>query len=130
MTQDRESGAAANAWGRTTARRIAERLGAKPLSQNSNEAILDGQRVVIKCAQIGTGMIGVTHRMLPRLDAVIAALQNDDGSFDLWSLSPQAVQGKMTPTKSTGASKGRVGMVKTSVFTLRGSSMGRVVIEP
>lgn len=54
----------------------------------SNEALLNGQHVVIKCAAPATDSVGVTYQMLERLDAVIGAFQLDDGSFELWSLSP------------------------------------------
>ena len=54
MTQDRSSGAAADRWGRETARQIASEIGATMLSHRSNEALLSGQKVVIKCAAPAT----------------------------------------------------------------------------
>ncbi len=85
MPQDRDSGAAANQWGRETARYIASQIGATMQSRASNEALLNGQNVVIKCAAPATNSVGVTYKMLEKLDAVIGAFQSDDGSF------PQAV---------------------------------------
>lgn len=91
MPQDRNSGAAANRWGRETARQIASRIGATMQIRASNEALLDGQKVVIKCAAPATDSVGVTYKMLEKLDAVIGAFQLDDGSFDLWSVFAQTV---------------------------------------
>ena len=71
MTQDRASGAAANDWGLTTARAIASQIGAVMKSRASNEALLDGKKVVIKCAASATDSVGVTFKMLDRLDSVI-----------------------------------------------------------
>ncbi len=48
MTQDLASGAAANEWGRKTAREIAFEIGAVMKGRSSNEAVLDDKKVVIK----------------------------------------------------------------------------------
>jgi hypothetical protein len=54
MTQDRASGAAADKWGRETARKIASKIGAVMKGRTSNEAQLDGETIVIKCAASAT----------------------------------------------------------------------------
>ena len=77
MPQNRVSGAAANTYGRETAPKIAAALGATMLGSESNEAVLNGQRVVIKCAGKNTTSVGVTYSMLDSLDSVIAALTSD-----------------------------------------------------
>jgi hypothetical protein len=100
MTQDRVTGAAANEWGRTTARAIASKIGAAMKGRTSNEATLDGQKVVIKCAAFGTDSVGVTFKMLDRLDSIIGAFQLDDESFELWSLLTFSL--KTRPLKSRG----------------------------
>lgn len=126
MSQDRESGAAANAWGRRTAISVAEHLGATNLSSGSNECVLNGERVVIKCAAARTSSVGVTFKMLERLDAIIGAFQLEDGAFELWSLSPSVFESEMTDTRSLGASAGKVGIVRKDVFRERGSPIGIV----
>ncbi len=126
MSQDRASGAAANTWGRETARALALRLGGTQLSQRSNECTLDGRRVVIHCARPGTDSVGVTFVMLDRLDDVIGAFQRDDGAFDLWSITPVAYRDHMRDTRSRGASAGKVGIVRRDVFQTKGKSMGSV----
>lgn len=77
MAQDRVSGAAANTYGRETAPKIATAIGATMLGSESNKAVLNGQRVVIKCAGKNTTSVGVTYSMLDSLDSVIAALTSD-----------------------------------------------------
>jgi hypothetical protein len=78
MAQDQISGAAANEWGRVTARAIASKIGAIMKGQTSNEALLEGKTVVIKCAASATDSVGVTFKMLDRLDSIIGAFQLDD----------------------------------------------------
>ncbi len=95
----------------------------------SNEASLDGTRVVIKCAAPATDSVGVTFKMLETLDAVIGAFQLDDGSFELWSLPGDVFRAEMRDTRSRGAAKGKVGLVRRAVFSSRGTSVGRVRTE-
>ena len=86
--QSKESGARANAWGRETADKIAEQLGATKINPNANEYQLDDQKVTIRCARSTTNTVGVTYKMLERIDTVIAALENDKGQFELFAIPP------------------------------------------
>jgi hypothetical protein len=130
MPQDRISGAAASRWGLETAPQIAAQIGAAMQRRGSNEALLNGQKVVIKCAAPATDSVGVTHKMLERLDSVIGAFQLDDGSFELWSLSPQQFAAAMRETRSRGASSGKVAQVRKRTFLSHGKPLGRVRINP
>ena len=87
MIQNRASGAAADQWGRNTARALAQHLGATKPTLRSNECLLHGRRV-IKCAAPDTDSVGVTFKMLDRLDEIVGAFQRYDGAFELWSLRP------------------------------------------
>lgn len=107
MPQDHESGAAASAWGRETAIKIARAIGATEPSGLSNECRLNGDPIVIKCAAVNTDQVGVTYRMLPHLRFVLGAFQQPDGSFDLYSLTPEEYAANQRPTRSKGASAGR-----------------------
>src|SRR5436190_9748452 len=73
VSQDRNSGAEAAEWGRATARKIADALGARSTSHTSNEATYNAKRVVIKTAHQKTTSVGGTYEMLKRLVDVIAA---------------------------------------------------------
>jgi hypothetical protein len=129
MTQDRMTGAAANKWGHTTARGIASRIGAVMKVRTSNEATLDGKRVVIKCAAKATDSVGVTFMMLDRLDSIIGAFQLDDGSFELWSLSPEKFRQEMRDTRSKGSAAGKVGIVRRNSFEKSGKLLARVKFD-
>lgn len=129
MTQDRASGAAANKWGRATARAIAAEIGAIMKGLSSNEAVFDGRTVVIKCAATSTDSVGVTFKMLDQLDSIIGAFQRDDGSFELWSLSPEKFREAMRHTSSRGAAAGKVGIVRRSAFERSGMRLARIRVD-
>lgn len=126
MPQDRETGAAANEWGRETARRIAAKIDASAPRGSSNECLLDGDRIVIKCARMGTSSVGVTYKMLDRLDGILGAFETENGTYDLFLLTPEEFREHMTPTRSRGASAGRVGLVAKAFFLALGESRGSV----
>lgn len=125
MPQDRESGAAGNDFGHKTAPKIAAALGATMIGRGSNEATWRTQRVVIKCARPATKSVGVTHTMLDRLDAILAAFQRTDGQFDVCEMSPTVFRREMRPSRSTGAA-GRVGVVTRRAFQEHGRSVRTV----
>jgi len=129
MTQDRASGAAANKWGRETARKIALQIGAVMKDQTSNEALLAGKTIVIKCAASATDSVGVTFKMLDRLDSIIGAFQLDDGSYELWSLSPDKFRQEMRDTRSKGSAAGKVGIVRKDSFEKGGAVLSRIRLD-
>ena len=126
MVQTQASGATANAWGHSTAHAIAKQLGTSLLRAGSNECELDGERIVLKCARPKTTSVGVTLKMLERLDAVIGAFQLEDGSFELWRLTREQYENHMRPTASKGTSAGKVGIVSRSAFRTEGRLAGQI----
>ncbi|MCY9827744.1 hypothetical protein [Vibrio chagasii] len=128
MVQDQSSGAAANDWGRKTAHAIADKLGTSIQSKNSNECIYKNSKVVIKCAKLNTNSVGVTYKMLERLDYVIGAFQQESGDFELFQLPASIYERSMRATASTGAAKGKVGIVRQTVFEDQGVSLGSLII--
>jgi len=129
MPQDRDTGAAANEYGRATARKIATKIGATEIERSSNECRVDGEKIVIKCARVDTPSIGVTYKMLDHLDGILGAFELEDGSYDLFLLGPEAFRENMSATHSRGASAGRVGMVTKNVFLELGRSRGNVRLD-
>lgn len=129
MSQDRNSGARASDWGHETAQLLAVQLGASGMGRASNECRLAGERVVIKCANIKTTSVGVTYRMLERLDRIVAAFRLDDDSFELFSLTPAEFRSAMRETRSQGTSQGKVGLVERSIFQRQGKAMGRIHVR-
>jgi hypothetical protein len=97
--------------------------------QTSNEATIDGKTVVIKCAASGIDSVSVTFKMLDRLDSIIGAFQLDDGSFELWSLSPERFRNGMCDTRSRGSAAGKVGMVRRGSFEKSGRLLARIRLD-
>lgn len=112
-----------------TARAIASKIGAVMKGRTSNEATLDGKKVVIKCAASATDSVGVTFKMLDRLDSIIGAFQLDDEFFELWSLSPEKFRQEMRDTRSRGSAAGKVGIVRKDFFEKSGRLLARVKLE-
>lgn len=123
MAQDKDSGAAASRWGLETARQVASQLGATMKGGRSNEASLKGQKVVIKCAAATTDKVGVTYKMLEKLDAVIGAFECDDGAFELWSLQTDQFKAAMH-----ARSQGEQGMVRRDFFRSDGKFLRKVFV--
>ncbi len=126
MPQNQSTGAEANAFGRVSAAKIAQAIGATLTRKGSNEATLAGKRVVIKSASRNTSSVGVSLKMLPTLDEVIGAFEQDDGAFVLFTLDADIYGKHQIPTRSQGRSAGRVGMVSKQVFVKKGKRMQRL----
>lgn len=116
MPQDRRSGEEASAYGHECGEKIASALGALKFNATSNECLLNGERVVVKCARLKTKSVGVTHGMLRRIDAIVGAFEENDGSYSIVHLPAEDFILHMTPTRSRGASAGRVGTVSRKTF--------------
>jgi hypothetical protein len=129
MPQNRNTGAAANLWGRHTARRIMAAIGARPVNGNSNECLWKGRRFVIKSANPGVARVGLSYKMIEHLHAVLAAFRKSGSTFELYELDPKICSDNMTPTRSKGPSKGRVGMVRRAVFIEQGKALGEIALK-
>lgn len=112
MPQNRESGATADDYGYTMARKIAAKLGATPVTDNSNEFALDGQLVTIRCAHSLTDQVGVLYSMLDRIDTVIGAFESETDIYLLYSMSPGLYRTQMRDSKG----EGKVGLVRRKAF--------------
>jgi hypothetical protein len=129
MSQDRESGAIAVEYGLQTARRIAQILGARKRgSPRSNEYQLENRTIVIKCARAKTNVVGVSYQMLNRVTAILGSFEVEKNVYEIYGMAPNVYRRLMTPTRSSGASAGRVGMVTKSAFKGEGSFLRRVNI--
>lgn len=115
------SGAKGNEFGRTIGPMIARALGARVLGSGSNEAELNGQRIVVKCASPQTPSVGVTKQMLTRIDAVVGAFQNPDGTFEVISLPVAICRQEMYDSRSSGARGGGTKMINRATFRAQGT---------
>lgn len=126
MGQDMESGRAANEYGHAMAAKIANFLGAELLSKSSNESILDGERIAIKCAQRKTPQIGLSLAMLGRVRDIIAALEDQDGGYTLYRVDPQWYRSAMAPSRSNSPSARTVMMVFCRDIRAAGQTIGKM----
>lgn len=122
MPQDRDSGARAARFGKEIARRIARSLGATMLGEGSNRCQYSGRAAVIKTARTKTNDIGVTYRMLGELDIIIAALETDEGGYDLFEFDPGDFRANM---RDSITGRGNVGLVRRSVIVEKGVFLDR-----
>ena len=125
MPQNRDSGAEGNRYGREYGKRVATSLGATNVSASSNECDFNGERVVIHCARMNTGTVGVTRRMVEKLPAVLGAFEQEDGSYRVYRLPMQSYRDHMKPSLSH-RNAGRVFIVERKVFEEQGSKVGVV----
>jgi len=65
--------------------------------------------------------------MLERLDCIIGAFQLDDGSFELWSITPAQFKSTMRDSKSRGG-QGKTALVERRFFQQHGIPLGRVAL--
>jgi predicted DNA binding CopG/RHH family protein len=128
MPQDRESGARANKYGRETAQKIAEKVGAKSISKTSNEFELQDRKITIRCARHSTNSLGVTYKMMERIDYIFAALEQENGEYEIYEFNPLIFEKNMRETKSKGAAAGKVGLVRKIVFVNEGKYLRSVTI--
>jgi len=130
MSQGPESGARAVEYGLQTARRIAQILGARKRgSARSNEYELRNRTIVIKCARTKTNGVGVSYKMLHRVTSIFGSFEVEKNLYDIYEMNPKVYRKLMTPTRSTGPSAGRVGMVRKSGFFGEGRFVRRINID-
>jgi hypothetical protein len=67
--------------------------------------------------------------MLPRLDSIFGALEQENGAYEIYELNPKMFEKFMRGTRSKGPSAGKVGMVKKSNFVHNGKYFGLVNIR-
>jgi hypothetical protein len=126
MSQNKESGAKAVQYGKKTARTIGEKIGAISTSNTSNEFKHKDRYVTIRCAHKKTSSVGVSYKMLNRVDAIIGAFEQKKGQYKLCEITTTQYLENMTETKSTGKSAGKVGKVSRSYFINEGKPLETV----
>lgn len=125
MPQDGESGARARRWGYENAQNVAVHLGATLINLGrSNEAMWNNRRILIKSAHYSDPEIGATLATLNRIDAIIAALQDQDNAYTLYEITPSWFRQNMRQSRSSGAS--HVMMVKCADVRSAGRIIGRM----
>jgi hypothetical protein len=126
MPQDRRSGARASQYGLDCGKRIIDAIGAKSMKALSNECLLHGELLSVHCAHKNTGSIGVTHKALERISAVLGAFEQGDGSYVVLRMPKSQYEELMTETRSLGPSRDKVGIVKRTDFERCGIPFAKV----
>ena len=91
--------------------KIMAELGATRVKDGSNECLLGDLRVSLHCARKDTNGVEVTRLCLERIDAVLGAFEEEDGSFRVLQLPKEQYAKHSRPTRSRGPSAGRVVLV-------------------
>ncbi len=86
MSATKQKGSEANTYGRLEGQRIARYLNATHTRSNSNECTINAIPIVIKCAHLRTGSVGVSIAMLKRLHSVMGAFETANGNYNLYRL--------------------------------------------
>lgn len=123
MGQDRETGAAGNAYGHRMGKAVASLLQLEKLSDRSNEVRWRGGLAVIKCCGPHTTSFGVTRKMLERIGAILVACEDDNGNVELIELAVDRFRLSMVDSRSTSATGGRVKQVRRSLARQNGSRL-------
>jgi hypothetical protein len=111
MPQDKVTGAAGNHYGRDCGEMIETLLGATKVKsgRSSNECQLNGKRVIVKCSRSKKPQqVGVYSHMFDRLDAVIGAFENPDGSYHIYKLSLEVFKQRMRFREYANGDRGLV----------------------
>lgn len=124
MPQDKASGRAAVKYGHDMAKRVAKFLGASLLSESSNEATLGNEHIVIKSARQRTPAIGLSRAMLKRVQTIVTALQNSNGTYTLYRLDPKWYVRYMVHSRSGSPSAQKVMMVQCKIIRTEGHVIG------
>ena len=120
MGQDRETGAAGNAYGHRMGKAVAALLQLEKLSDRSNEVKWRGGLAVIKSCGPRTTSFGVTRKMLDRTDAILVACEDDSGNVEIIELAVDLFRLSMFDSRSASARGGRVKQVRRSLAQQNG----------
>jgi len=133
MGQNVDTGRAGNDFGHRMALYAAKHLGTKLLDtgNKSNEAMLDGQRVVLKSAHKRTSVIGVTLNVLANVQSIVAVLEDKgkqtDGMhhYTIYRVPAEWYKKYMVPSRSSPSAARTVRMVSCSMIRKHGEVIGQ-----
>jgi hypothetical protein len=58
--------------------------------------------------------------MLERVESILGAIEQENGTYEVYELSPKVFTENMRDTRSRGPSAGKVGLVNRSLFVNQG----------
>ena len=122
MLQDCDSGKRALRFGYSTAKRVADHLGAILIEPGkSNKAIWNNRKIAIKSTNKGNAQIKITVNILNWADAIIVAIQDEDGDFTIYEISSSWYRGKMKSSRQS-----QFKMTSTSKIRSIGKKLERI----
>lgn len=137
MGQTVNSGRNGNYFGRRMAVYAARNLGTELIKTGtkSNEAMLHGQRVVLKSAHKNTSDIGVTLNVLENIQSIIAVLENkgkqesDVHKYTIYKVSKEWYKQHMYPSRSSSSAARTTRMVNCNLIREHGEAIGKLACD-
>jgi hypothetical protein len=124
MTQDRNTGAQANEFGKRMAIIVASHIGANKVNSDGNEFTWQDKKVTIRSAHKGNAYVGVLYSMLERVDAVLGALETDKpDEFQIWELDSRTYRARSKPQVKNP----HIAQVPIKVFAKEGKLTAKVM---
>jgi len=128
MSQDKNSGRRGNEVGRLIGEAVAKRLNIS-LEPGSNKGKIGDKLVVIKSARIGNPQFGITNKMAEEIDEIILAKEKTQGVFELYKVEFNKIKDTGKPTRSKGASMGKVTNYRVSEVVNCGTKFDIIEIK-
>jgi hypothetical protein len=127
VDQNSDTGREGLEFGKFHAPLIGKKIGAQRASRKSNEHLYKGKLITIKTAKNLNTRVSVTAPVLRRVVMIIAAFQNHEGNFDLYSMTRAQYRHHMVPSKS-GQKDNKQGIVSKARFAKYGKFLRKVVL--
>lgn len=132
MGQDMITGQAGNNFGHLMGTYAAEYLGTKLLDTGtkSNQAILNGEQVVIKAAHKNTSSVGVTLNVLEQVQSIVAVLEDKNTSsnniheYTIYKVPKDWYKKHMRPSRSSERAARTTRMVNCNLIRAHGEQIG------
>ncbi len=138
MGQDIITGRAGNDFGHLMGTYAAEHLGTKLLDTGtkSNQAILNGEQVVIKAAHKNTSSVGITLNVLLQVQSIVAVIEDKGASsrniheYTIYKVSKDWYKKHMTPSRSSERASRTTRMVNCNLIRAHGEQIGKITCVP
>jgi hypothetical protein len=135
--QTQDTGRAGNNFGHRMGMYAAKYLDTELLKteNKSNEAMLDGQRIVLKSAHKKTSSVGVTLNVLENIKSVVAILENKDKQendihkYTIYKVSTEWYKQYMKPSRSSPSAARTTRMVNSNLIRKHGEVVGELTCD-
>jgi hypothetical protein len=116
----------------------AEYLGTRLLDTGtkSNQAMLNGEQIVIKAAHKNTSSVGVTLNVLEHVQSIVAVLEDKGTSasniheYTIYKVSKDWYKKHMTPSRNSESASRTTRMVRCNLIRTHGEQIGKLTRVP